>query len=107
LGAVIFQNVISTERFAASTVTLDATRRDEVFAPDAAGLHDAPPCCFQCGIDVLGSSFGFVHGCAGYDLSTRRPSGSQSATKIRKEKVLDWSYAHAILSSAFAQWALI
>lgn len=60
-GVSIFKDVIRRERFAAPPLTFDATRRNRILAPDAAALNDAPARCFQCGINMFGSGFGFVH----------------------------------------------
>jgi hypothetical protein len=52
-------------------VALDATDGDRVFAPDAATFDDAPARRRQCGVDVFGSGFGFVHGCFIPSIKTR------------------------------------
>ena len=60
LAVAIDQHLIGAERLAAFAVTLDAARRDGIFAQDFAALDDAPARRFQRGINVLGSGFGFV-----------------------------------------------
>ena len=62
LGVAILQHVIRRKRLAAPPVAFEAAQRDRILAPDAAALDDTPARRFQCGVDVLGSGFGFVHG---------------------------------------------
>src|SRR5439155_4468780 len=59
LGVAILENIIRAERLPTPPVPFDAARGDEVFAPDAAALDDAPARRFQRGINVLGPGFGF------------------------------------------------
>jgi hypothetical protein len=56
------QDIVGGERLASPTEALDAARRDGILPQDLAALDDAPARRFQCGINVLGSGFGFVHG---------------------------------------------
>ena len=58
----IDQDVIGSERLAASAVAFEATQRDRIFAPDAAAFDHAPARRRQRGVNALGSGLGFVHG---------------------------------------------
>jgi hypothetical protein len=60
-GVAKLEHVVGGERFAPVAVTLDPAECDRVLAPDAATFDDAPAGCRQCGVDVFGSGFGFVH----------------------------------------------
>src|SRR5690606_6791982 len=62
LAVAIDQHVIGHERLAAPPDAFNTARRNGVFAQDPAALDHAPSCCFQRGVNVLGSGFGFVHG---------------------------------------------
>ena len=62
-AVAVFEDVIRDERFGALSAAFDAAGGDGEFAPDAAAFDDAPARRFQGGVDVLGSGFGFVHGC--------------------------------------------
>ena len=62
LGVAIHQHIIRDVRLPSPAATFDAASRDTVLAQDFTSLHDTPPRRFQCGVDVFGSGFGFVHG---------------------------------------------
>ena len=62
LGVAIDQHIIRDVRLPSPAATFDAASRDTVLAQDFTSLHDTPPRRFQCGVDVFGSGFGFVHG---------------------------------------------
>ena len=57
----IDQHVIGGERLPAPPTSFETTERDGIFAEDFAALDDTPACDFQRGVNMLGSSFGFVH----------------------------------------------
>jgi len=64
-GIAVFENVVGAQWIAAphlpSNSTFDTTGRDEVITPNPTAVHHTPSRGFQCGIDVFGSGFGFVH----------------------------------------------
>ena len=62
LGIAIDQHIIRDVRLPSPPPTFDAAFGDAVLAQDFTSLHDTPPRRFQCGVDVFGSGFGFVHG---------------------------------------------
>ena len=62
LRVAIFQNVVSLQRLAPPPVAFDTTKRNRVLTADSAAVNNAPARRCECGVDVFGSGFGFVHG---------------------------------------------
>ncbi len=71
LDVAVFEDIVCGQRLATLASSFQATERNRILAPDATAFDDAPAGSGQCGVDVFGAGFGFVHGAGWFQMTSQ------------------------------------